>query len=111
MRLVKLLIPAACVLAWAMPASAGPAGAAKALGATAGAAGAAVVDVQWRPDRDGRYDGRRGPDRRDFRRDHRRGPVYRGHRGPPRGWHRYSRRPGDWRRRGCMQVGPVWFCP
>jgi hypothetical protein len=29
----------------------------------------------------------------------------------PRGWHRYGSRPGDWRTRGCVVVGPVWFCP
>ena len=29
----------------------------------------------------------------------------------PHGWHRYSRRPGDWNRRGCVLVGPIWFCP
>lgn len=29
----------------------------------------------------------------------------------PRGWHRYSRRPRDWNHRGCILVGPVWFCP
>jgi hypothetical protein len=30
---------------------------------------------------------------------------------PPPGWHRYHRRPWDWQRRGCMAIGPVWFCP
>jgi len=29
----------------------------------------------------------------------------------PHGWHRYHRRPHDWRTRGCIIVGPVWFCP
>lgn len=29
----------------------------------------------------------------------------------PHGWHRYGRRPGDWRTRGCVLVGPLWFCP
>jgi hypothetical protein len=29
----------------------------------------------------------------------------------PHGWHRYSRRPGDWQTRGCILVGPLWFCP
>ena len=29
----------------------------------------------------------------------------------PRDRHRYDRRPGDWSRRGCILVGPVWFCP
>jgi len=41
-------------------------------------------------------------------------PHYRpGHRysSAPRGWHRYHARPRDWRNRGCVIVGPVWFCP
>jgi hypothetical protein len=55
-----------------------------------------------------------------YRHDARRKPVYRSHqryraghryRSAPRGWHRYDRRPGDWSRRGCVIVGPVWFCP
>lgn len=29
----------------------------------------------------------------------------------PHGWHRYRHRPGDWHRRGCILVGPIWFCP
>jgi hypothetical protein len=28
-----------------------------------------------------------------------------------RGWHRYGSRPGDWRGRGCVAVGPMWYCP
>ncbi|HMN37481.1 MAG TPA: hypothetical protein PKD49_07180 [Hyphomicrobium sp.] len=28
-----------------------------------------------------------------------------------RGWHRYSHRPHRWRDRGCVVVGPIWFCP
>jgi hypothetical protein len=48
------------------------------------------------------------------------GRSYRGHshyvpgrryRSAPHGWHRYSRRPGNWRTRGCILVGPIWFCP
>lgn len=27
-----------------------------------------------------------------------------------RGWNRYSSRPGNWRSRGCVAVGPIWFC-
>jgi hypothetical protein len=30
---------------------------------------------------------------------------------PPPGWRRYHARPWDWRQRGCMTFGPVWFCP
>jgi hypothetical protein len=29
---------------------------------------------------------------------------------PPH-WHRYHRRPRDWHTRGCIVVGPIWFCP
>ena len=29
----------------------------------------------------------------------------------PSNWHRYNRRPGDWQRRGCITVGPLWWCP
>ena len=48
----------------------------------------------------------RGDDRRDR-------PRYRaGHhyRSAPHGWRRYDRRPRDWNRRGCIMVGPLWFC-
>lgn len=27
------------------------------------------------------------------------------------GWHRYSARPWNWQRRGCVALGPVWVCP
>ena len=37
-------------------------------------------------------------------------PGHRYH-APPRGWHGYHARPRDWRTRGCILVGPVWFCP
>lgn len=52
----------------------------------------------------------------DYRNDHRnnyRKKYYhkRHDRQPPRGWHRYHKRPGDWSRRGCMAIGPVWWCP
>lgn len=30
----------------------------------------------------------------------------------PRGWkHQYRSRPGDWSSRGCVTVGPIWWCP
>jgi len=47
-------------------------------------------------------------------RNHRGAPSYRAgqrYRTAPHGWHRYDRRPSDWSRRRCGQVGPVWFCP
>ena len=62
-----------------------------------------VIDVQYRHRDDRRY-----------RRHVRPAPRYRaGHRyrSAPRGWHRYHARPRDWNRRGCILVGPVWFCP
>jgi hypothetical protein len=33
------------------------------------------------------------------------------YRSAPHGWHRYHRRPHDWHTRGCILVGPIWFCP
>ena len=49
----------------------------------------------------------------DYKKDYRKKPYYhkRRDRHPPRGWHRYNKRPGDWSRRGCMAIGPVWWCP
>lgn len=29
----------------------------------------------------------------------------------PSNWHRYNKRPGNWQRRGCITVGPIWWCP
>ncbi|HYD16294.1 MAG TPA: hypothetical protein VEA77_07835 [Hyphomicrobium sp.] len=29
----------------------------------------------------------------------------------PNGWHRHDHRPGDWHTRGCIVVGPIWYCP
>lgn len=34
---------------------------------------------------------------------------YRNH--PPRGWHSYNYRPYGWANRGCIIVGPLWYCP
>jgi hypothetical protein len=46
--------------------------------------------------------------RKGYRKGYRAGHHYR--RGPS-GWRRYSARPYGWRTRGCIIVGPVWFCP
>lgn len=51
-----------------------------------------------------------------YRRGHFRGHHYRGSRrhwrhNAYRGWHRYHSRPWNWRTRGCVVVGPIWFCP
>lgn len=29
----------------------------------------------------------------------------------PRGWKRHYKRPSYWETRGCIIVGPIWFCP
>ena len=65
-----------------------------------------IIDVQYRYDR--------RDDRRDYRRSVAPPPRYRAgqrYKSAPRGYRRYDRRPGDWNRRGCVMVGPVWFCP
>jgi hypothetical protein len=61
-----------------------------------------VIEVHARRDRE-RYDRNR----------HRRQQWVPGRRydRPPPSWRRYGSRPRDWRRRGCVIVGPVWFCP
>ncbi len=56
----------------------------------------------------GRYD---KPDARDRHRDHEHfTPGHRYHRAPAH-WRRYHSRPHHWHRRGCIIVGPLWFCP
>jgi Ni/Co efflux regulator RcnB len=98
--MLKTLAAAALVLGFASTAHAAPL-ANKALGAEAGQ-NANVVQVQHRRHMKHRnWNHRRG---------HWRG---RGHvrRGPPPGWRRYSARPWNYRTRGCVMFGPVWFCP
>jgi hypothetical protein len=56
---------------------------------------------------DDRRDGMRG----DRDGDRRRFTPGRRYDNAPSGWHRYGRRPGNWRSRGCILVGPIWFCP
>ena len=50
-----------------------------------------------------------GP-KRHGRKHHRYVPGHRYDRAPGH-WRRHSHRPRDWRKRGCIIVGPVWFCP
>jgi hypothetical protein len=47
-------------------------------------------------------------DDRDDRRRYRAGHRYHE---APRHWRRYHSRPRDWNTRGCIIVGPLWFCP
>lgn len=64
---------------------------------------APIIDVQYYHRDDRRYR-RHVPSPQRYRAGHR-------YRSAPHGWHRYDRRPGDWNRRGCVLVGPMWFCP
>ena len=34
-----------------------------------------------------------------------------GYKHAPKGWKSYSYRPMFWERRGCIVIGPVWYCP
>ncbi len=89
-------------------ASAAPLG--KAAGVTQGAAHADVIQVRDRNrngihDRRDRRNNNWRNDRRhynDWRKDRR---YYR-----YRNWNRYGYRPYNWRSRGCIAVGPFWFC-
>jgi hypothetical protein len=48
--------------------------------------------------------------KKDHKGDFRHSPGSRYSKAPP-SWHRYKQRPGNWRTRGCIIVGPIWFCP
>jgi hypothetical protein len=63
-----------------------------------------VIDVQYRHHRDDHRYRRHAPPPPRYRAGHR-------YRSAPHGWHRYHARPRDWNRRGCIMVGPLWFCP
>lgn len=67
----------------------------------------AVTDVQHRRDRDGRRHRDARP-RHHYKRRYHPGRRYRT---APPGYRRYYSRPYDWRTRGCVIVGPLWFCP
>jgi hypothetical protein len=85
--------------------STGPANASVVPAGQAHAVAADIVRVQaGRPDDN--IARRRGPGGD----GHRFTPGHRYHQAPSH-WHRYHARPRDWRRRGCIIVGPVWFCP
>ncbi len=104
---ISVLTLSAAMLALASftPATAAPAAPAPDR-AAAHTDGVTLVQHTHKRDRKG-YDG----PRRDYK-GHKHG--YRaGHRykHAPKGWHRYSHRPGYWQTRGCIMVGPVWFCP
>jgi len=83
------------------PANATPVGSALSHATTA--TGGAVEQAQYKPRKKYRKGYRQG-----YRQGYRAGHRY-GH--APRGWKRHSHRPYGWRSRGCIAVGPVWFCP
>jgi hypothetical protein len=119
MKIVRYLLPAAFV---AVLGASGASASAFPVQSTQAAIDAAKIEVQ--------YGERRGPPPGASRKGqgpshmHRRGPPPHMHRPPPpryvpgrrynsapHGWRRYGARPGDWRMRGCVMVGPMWFCP
>jgi hypothetical protein len=95
--MLKFLVPGAAVAALLSAAALAPAPAAAAPTApllSGLASGASAVEkVAWNEWNGRRYEG---------------GRRYR--EAPPH-WHRYHRRPRDWSTRGCIVVGPLWFCP
>lgn len=111
--MMRSILVAAFVAFAAAPASA--IGAGDAASRLAKPAPLNVIDIQMR--RDGKpnsYD--RKPNRYDnrnynrLRYKHRYKPGSRLDRPPPN-WRRYGSRPRDWSTRGCIVVGPIWFCP
>ena len=97
--MMKLILSAAIVSLAAMSA----ASAQPPLASISGATQSDVIQVQRR-DRD--RDARGGRD------DDRKFTPGRRYRDAPPGWRRHGhRRPGDWRTRGCIMAGPLWFCP
>jgi len=64
-----------------------------------------VTQVQYKKKNyKGKYYKGKGQHRHGYRAGHR-------YKHAPRGWHRYNSRPSFWQTRGCVVVGPVWFCP
>lgn len=74
----------------------------KAAGATQGAVHADVIQVRDR-NRNGIRDGR---ERRMYNNNWRNDRRYYRY----RNYNRYNARPYNWRSRGCVAVGPIWFC-
>jgi hypothetical protein len=71
----------------------------------------ALIQAQFERDRDWR-NGRDRSDRRHMRRHRDSRGEWRGrYRHAPPGWRRYGTRPWNWQGRGCVAIGPAWFCP
>jgi len=97
--MLKFLVPAAFVAllpasAFAAPPPSGP--------AFSQSASIQLVDM--------RRDHHRA-DRKADRHDRHRFKAGSRYRSAPRGWRSHRARPSDWRTRGCVMVGPLWFCP
>ena len=102
--MLKLFLPAAIALLIAIsPASALPTGTPLLSAVPSVLPG--LVLIQYRDSE--RREGNRGRDD-----DGRRYTPGRRYNSAPPGWNRHgNRRPGDWRSRRCIMVGPIWFCP
>jgi hypothetical protein len=99
---MKLTLPAlGALLFFTVPAAAFPAaGAMKNVDF-----GSGIVEAQYyHKNRPHYYQPRAKHHRYQYRAGHR-------YKSAPHGWHRYHARPGNWQRRGCIIVGPAWFCP
>lgn len=74
------------------------------------AAQAGVVEIQYKKDKDS---WKKGPQKQSKKRRYDRNRYRAGQRykSAPKGWRRHGKRPSNWRTRGCIIVGPVWFCP
>lgn len=56
----------------------------------------------------------RGPDKKDGHKHNAHSKYKPGHKydKAPKNWKKHgNKRPKDWERRGCVVVGPLWFCP
>jgi Ni/Co efflux regulator RcnB len=105
--IMKLIVPAAIASlvgvtsAWAQP----PASTSMSLAQSTPPGFAQVQGGPMRRDGDTRRADNRADDREHF------APGRRYDKSPA-GWRRHGyRRPGDWRTRGCVTAGPIWFCP
>lgn len=72
---------------------------------------AASTDVEPAQYRNKRGMNKRGWNKRNYRSRNMRRNWNDGRNRSYRGWNRYNSRPYSWRSRGCVAVGPIWFCP
>jgi hypothetical protein len=87
--------------AWALPSSK----------LMTGTAADAVTQIQYN-----QHHNKKGPSKHYTQPKHHSGPNHRyapgsRHAKAPPHWRRYGARPQNWQSRGCVIVGPLWFCP